>query len=241
MGAWITVWATAYSLFGDDASNFPSPWSVLATLADGLRGDFVRAGLASLGRIGIGFAAALALGTTLGVLLVAHRFFEWFLGPLVLGVQCLPSICWLPVAILWFGLSERAILFVVLMGSVGSVAIATRDGLKQIPSTYLRVAGTFGARPWQRLVWVMAPAALPAFVTGLKQGWSFAWRSLLAGELLYRVAGMGGLLTEARDLADYPRLFAVMLAIVGISVLVDRLAFQRLERAVRVRWGLQTA
>src|SRR6185503_18611702 len=134
--------------------------------------------------------------------------------PLILGVQCLPSICWLPVAILWFGLNEKAILFVVLMGSVGSITMAARDGLKQIPTTWLRVADTFGAGRWQRLAFVQLPAAVPVFITGLKQGWSFAWRSLLAGELLYRVVGVGGLLTEARDLADYPRMFAVMLLVV---------------------------
>jgi NitT/TauT family transport system permease protein len=241
VAAWILTWATVYELFGKDSLNFPSPWLVLETLWDGLRGDFPRAALASLARIGIGFGAALALGTLFGVLLASHRFFEWFFGPLVLGVQCLPSICWLPVAILWLGLSERAILFVVLMGSLGSIAIATRDGLRQVPATYLRVAGTFGASVWQRLLWVSIPAALPAFVTGLKQGWSFAWRSLLAGELIYRVVGVGGLLTEARDLADYPRMFAVMFVIVGISVLIERLVFRRLELLVRARWGLQAA
>ena len=181
---------------------------------------------------------ALVLGGTLGLLLACCRFCNWLIGPLVLGVQSLPSICWMPMAVLWFGINEKAILFVVLMGSLGSITMATRDGLRQVPVTYQRVASTFGASLRQRLLWVSLPAALPVFVSGLKQGWSFAWRSLLAGELLYGVAGMGGLLTMARDLADYARMFAAMLVIVGVSVLVDRAFFARLEQYVRTRWGL---
>ncbi len=236
---WTGLWALAFWLSGKEEWEFTPPWAVAKTLWAGLGdGTFVRGILASLGRIGYGFGLALVIGTVTGLLLVSNRFVEWLIGPLILGVQSLPSICWLPVGILWFGLNEKAILFVVLMGSVGSVAIATRDGLQQVPVTYQRVAGTFGASMLQRLLWVSIPAALPAFISGLKQGWSFAWRSLLAGELLYRVTGVGGLLTEARDLADYPKMFAVMILIVLVSVLVDKIIFTQLEDRVRMRWGL---
>ena len=155
----------------------------------------------------------------------------------MLGIQSLPSICWLPVSILWFGLNERAILFVVLMGSVGSITIATRDGLNQIPTTYRRVAGTFGASFWQRLFWVSVPAALPVFISGLKQGWSFAWRSLLAGELLQHVVGVGTMIQDSRDLGEYPKMFASMILILLVSVLVDKVVFTNLETRVRARWG----
>jgi NitT/TauT family transport system permease protein len=177
------------------------------------------------------------LGVGTGLLLVSSGFFNWLVGPLVLGVQSLPSICWMPLGILQFGLNEKAILFVVIMGSVGSISIALRDGLMQVPLTYQRVAGTFGANTAQRMLLVSMPAALPAFISGLKQGWSFAWRSLLAGELI-RGSGMGGLLNRSRDENDYPRMFAVMILIVVISVLVDKVLFSRLEERIRVRWGL---
>jgi NitT/TauT family transport system permease protein len=232
----------AFRLSGREAYQFAPPSDVLSALWSGVADwSFGDALCRSMLRIGIGFGVALVLGFTLGFLLVHNRTCNWLIGPLVLGVQSLPSICWMPVAVLWFGLTERAILFVVLMGSLGSITMATRDGLRQVPVTYQRVASTFGASLTQRLLWVSLPAALPVFISGLKQGWSFAWRSLLAGELLYSVAGkegMGGLLTMARDLADYARMFAAMIVIVCISVLVDRVIFNRLEQHVRLRWGL---
>ena len=193
---------------------------------------------ASLGRVALAFGFSIVVGTALGALMAASWLAAALLGPLVVGIQSLPSICWLPVAVLWFGLNERAILFVATMGSVPSIVVATRDGLLQIPLPYQRVASTFGATPWQRMLLVQVPAAVPSFLAGLKQGWSFAWRSLLAGELLYRSTSAGSLLTDARDLADYPRLFAVILLLMLVSVTVDRALFGALEARVRRRWEL---
>jgi len=236
---WLLLWEIAFRISGKEEYQFTPPLPVLKTLWEGIQnGTFLRGVWASLGRVLYGYVISLGIGIVLGMLLVSSRFFDWLLGPLVLGVQSLPSICWLPVAILSFGLGDTAILFVVIMGSVGSVAIATRDGLSQVPITYQRVASTFGASLPQRLLWVSIPAALPAFISGLKQGWSFSWRSLLAGELLSNTVGVGKLLTEARDLADYPKLFAMMILVVLISVLVDKVLFSRLEQRIRVRWGL---
>jgi NitT/TauT family transport system permease protein len=235
---WLLVWETAFRLSGKRDWEFPPPLQVVQAFWTGMTdGSFLYSLGASLGRVAYGFVLALGIGCTLGLLLSTSRFFQWLLGPLVLGIQSLPSICWLPVSILWFGLNEAAILFIVLMGSVGSITIATRDGLSQIPMTYRRVAGTFGASFWQRLFWVNVPAALPVFISGLKQGWSFAWRSLLAGELIRDVVGVGGLLTKARDLGEYARMFASMILILLVSVLVDKVVFSNLERRVRARWG----
>jgi NitT/TauT family transport system permease protein len=241
VAAWILIWATAFKISGQEPWKFTPPHWVLQTLWDGIwDGTFVWGILASLLRVAYGFALALLLGISIGLAQAYSRQVNWLIGPLVLGVQTLPSICWLPLAILWFGLNETAILFVVLMGSLGSIAMATRDGLMQVPVTYQRVASTFGASALQKLWFVSVPAALPVFVSGLKQGWSFAWRSLLAGELIFKVVGAGGLLTEARDLADYPRMFAVMILIVLVSILVDRVLFSQLEQAVRMRFGMAT-
>jgi NitT/TauT family transport system permease protein len=229
----------AFRLSGKEPWEFVPPGDAVKALWDGLvTKEFLVALRDSMWRILYGFALALVIGGTLGTSLAYSRHANWFFGPLVLGVQSLPSICWMPVAVLWFGLGEKAILFVVLMGSLGSITMATRDGLRQVPVTYHRVAGTFGASLTQHLLWVSLPAALPSFVSGLKQGWSFAWRSLLAGELLYSVAGVGALITQARDMADYPRMFAAMILIVCVSVAVDKFLFTRLEQHVRVRWGL---
>jgi NitT/TauT family transport system permease protein len=242
--ALIALWALIWEMacWRKDEFIFPRPWPVLLALKDGLLGgEFLRALGVSLWRLLTGYCFALALGVVLGLLLAYTRFFAWLLGPLVLGIQSLPSICWIPVAIIVFGLAPAAILFVIVMGSLGSIAMATVDGLRQVPVAYQRVAGTFGANFRQRLLWVDIPAALPMFISGLKQGWSFAWRSLLAGELICHGAGIGfgigGLLDEARNLADYTRVAALMIVLVCVSVLVDRFVFRRLEICVNQRCG----
>jgi NitT/TauT family transport system permease protein len=236
----MVLWEAAVKLFHGSYAAVP-PSQVLTEFVGGMAGAYWPPLLASLRRILLGYGMALVIGVTLGSMIASNRFCEWLFGMLVMGVQSLPSICWLPVAILWFGLNERAILFVVLMGSVGSITIATRDGLRGVPPIFHRVGDTFGASAWQKLLFVSLPAALPSVVSGMKQGWSFAWRSLMAGELLYHSRSLGSLLSDSRDLADYPRMYSVMLLVVLASVLVDRTVFTRLERSVRARWGLQTA
>lgn len=195
----------------------------------------------SLLRLGVAFGVAMALGTVLGILNGTVPMINRILGPVALGLQTLPSICWLPLAIIWFGLSERAILFVTLMGALLAITIAVSDGLQNIPPLTLRAARMMGARG-PRLYWeVMLPAAFPSIISGAKQGWAFAWRSLMAGELLSVSAGALGLgqtLMRARDLNDMSLVLAVMTVLICIGVIADRLVFTRLENSVRRRWGL---
>src|SRR5207244_7500542 len=156
----------------------------------------------SLRRVLTGYALSLALGVPLGVLLARCRWLEETLGSLVLGIQTLPSICWLPLALLWFGLNDSAILFVVIMGAFLSITIATESGVKNVPPLWLRAGRNMGAKGHRMLLEVIIPAALPSIIVGMKQGWSFAWRSLMAGELLYVSVGLGHLLTLGRELND---------------------------------------
>src|SRR5438270_12171181 len=135
-------------------------------------------------------------------------------GPLVVGLQALPSICWLPLALLWFGLSEKAIPFVVVMGSMLSITIATEGAVRAVPTLYIRAARTMGSRRLRLYTRVILPAALPGIVTGLKLGWTFAWRSLMAGELLYVAGGLGRLLTLRRALCGMARALSVVVRIV---------------------------
>jgi NitT/TauT family transport system permease protein len=167
-----------------------------------------------------------------------QRWLKETLGMLVMGLQALPSICWLPLALLWFGLNPEAILFVVVMGSVLAIAQATEDGVRNTPPIYLRAASNLGARGWQLYPYVVLPAALPSIITGMKLGWSFAWRSLLAGELLYALPGLGNLLLMGRELNDMAQVMAVMLVIILLGLVTDQLVFGSLERRVRDRWGL---
>ncbi|MER3438018.1 MAG: ABC transporter permease [Chloroflexota bacterium] len=189
-------------------------------------------------RMALGYGLSILLGLLIGVAMGSFAWVDETLGSLVLGLQSLPSVTWFPLAVLWFGLSESAIIFVVFMGSVCSIAISSRAGVRSIPPLLLRASRMFGGRPWQWLRLVILPAMLPSMVQGLKLGWSFAWRSLLAAELLYVNMSLGHLLSVGRDLNDVSQVIAIMLVIVAIGVAVDRILFGRIENLVRERWGL---
>ncbi len=206
--------------------------------ADGRLGA---AALRSLGRLAQGYGASAALGVPLGIALARSLLVRRALRPLVMGLQALPSICWLPLAVLWFGLSEVAILFVVVMGSLLAIAIATEDGVAAVDPVLLRAAGTLGIRGPRFHLGVLLPAALPGILTGLKLGWSFAWRALMAGELLFVAGGLGQLLAQGRELLDPAQVMATMASIVAIGVAVDQVIFRTLELRVRRRWGLAEA
>lgn len=221
---------------------FPSPLQVFQAIRAGFSDTTYLLGVGiSLRRIAVGYGLSLVAGTLLGFLLARSRLLDETVGSLILGLQTLPSICWLPLALIWFGLNEAAILFVVVAGSLLSITIATDHGIKHVPPLLLRAAQTMGARGVRMVVAVVLPAALPAIIGGMKQGWSFAWRSLMAGELLFVSLGLGHLLSMGRELNDMSQVIAVMLLIVGIGLLVDRLIFAGLERSVRERWGLHQA
>jgi NitT/TauT family transport system permease protein len=220
----------------------PGPFEVLAALVAGVRsGLFVHGAVVSLSRIAVGFGVSLVLGVGLGVLLGRVRVLDDTVGSLVLGLQALPSVCWLPLALLWFGLNDRAIVFVVIMGALFSITLGVDAGVKNTPPTYLQAGRNLGASGLGLYTQVILPAAKPAILAGVKQGWSFAWRSLMAAELLYYSLSLGNLLQAGRDLNDASRVMAVMLVIVTIGVTIDRLVFAPAERRVRARWGLLPA
>ncbi|GAB4202525.1 MAG: ABC transporter permease [Roseiflexaceae bacterium] len=217
----------------------PGPLAVLSALVSGIeKGLFLTGAFVSLRRIVIGYAISLVLGLVLGLLIGRIRILDETVGSLVLGLQALPSVCWLPLAVLWMGLSERAIVFVVVMGALFSITLGVEAGVKNTPPLYLRAARTLGARGLALYTQVIMPAALPSIITGLKQGWSFAWRSLMAGELLFFTLSLGNLLQTGRDLNDAAQVMAVMVMIIAIGVTIDALVFGPLERRVRSRWGL---
>ena len=195
----------------------------------------------SLRRLAEGYALSAAIGVPLGMLMARAPWVRVTLKPLVLGLQALPSICWLPLALLWFGLSEQAIVFVVVMGSLLAVAISTEDGVAAIDPLLLRASGVLGIRGARFYAGVLVPGALPGIITGLKLGWSFAWRALMAGELLFAAGGLGQLLQQGRELRDVAQVVGVMLAIVAVGSVVDQVLFRLVEVRVRRRWGLVEA
>lgn len=194
----------------------------------------------TLSRLFIGYAIGLIVGIPLGFLSAQYRFFHDTIGLLALGLQTLPSVCWVPVAVLWFGQTELALLFVVVMGSLWSLIIATEGGVHTTPPIYMRSALTMGSNGIHMLVHVILPASLPHLVGGMKQGWAFAWRSLMAAEIFVTILtgfGLGQLLHYGRDLNAMEQVFGVMLVIVLIGLLVDRTIFHPWEAFLRYRWG----
>jgi NitT/TauT family transport system permease protein len=220
---------------------FPSFSDVLASFWTGFfspTGTLDQATYESLRRLAVGYGLSVVVGIPLGLVWGRSVILQDTVGPLILGLQALPSISWLPIALLWFGLSEGAILFVVFMGAVWSIAIATRDGTSNIPAVYLRAARNLGAKGVFLHLKVLIPASLPPILSGMKLGWSFAWRSLMAGELLYYGIGLGQQLAQGRELNDMSLVVAVMLIIIFIGLVVDKWVFRPLEKAVRRQFNL---
>jgi len=238
-GLLIALWAVLYAARVWSPLLFPSPADVWAALVDGFStGAFPAAITASLRRVLIGYTIAVALGLTVGAAMARWRTVQETLGTLVLGMQTLPSICWLPLAVLWFGIGDNGVILVVVLGSLFAMTESSYAGFANLPPLYRRAALTMGARQRDLLVRVAVPAALPGLITGLKLSWSFAWRSLLAGELVYQSVGLGQLLLRGRDLVDMAAVVAVMVVIVAIGLLVNSIIFAPLEARVRRRWGV---
>lgn len=239
--ALLGLWQLLYSLHIWSPYLLPSPhevWDSLRQYTD--NGLIQKAVRGSMERLLIGYVISIFLGLVVGMACGSNKYADETMGSLVLGLQSLPSITWLPLAILWFGLNQQAIIFVVVMGSVGAIAISARAGVQAIPPLYRRAAATMGANRYQTIRYVLLPAMVPSMAQGLKLGWSFAWRSLMAAELLFVIPGLGHLLNVGRDLNNMSIVLAIMFVIVALGLATDRLIFARMESWVQERWGLGT-
>ncbi len=219
----------------------PSPLSVVEYIVGAVRdGTLWHATLVTLRRLVAGYLLGVVVGVPLGLLTARFKFCEDTLGIIALGLQTLPSICWVPLAMLWFGQTETAMLFVVIMGTVWSVVIATDNGIRNVPPIYARAAQTMGSNRWHTWVKVKLPASLPFVVSGMKQGWAFAWRSLMAAEVYVTILtgfGLGHLLHYGRELHAMDQVIAIMLMIILIGLLADKVLFSPWERFLHRRWG----
>jgi NitT/TauT family transport system permease protein len=240
--ALVLAWEAASRLGLWRAWVFPSPSAIGRSFWSGVvDGSIPRAVAVSMRRLVVGYLISLAGGIGLGLALARSRALRESVGTIVTGLQALPSICWLPLALLWFGLTETAILFVVVAGSLLSITVATESGVSNVPPLYTRAARTMGARGATLYLRVILPAALPAILSGMRLGWTFAWRSLMAGELLFVSGGLGQLLAMGRELGDMARVMAVMGAIVTLGLVTEVAVFQRLDARVREVWGTDRA
>lgn len=190
-----------------------------------------KAVLASLWRILQGFIISVILGTLLGLCMVAVPFFGRNIKPLILGLQTLPSICWVSFAILWYGLSQNAVIFVIVIGSMFSVAMSVRSCIENVNPLYIRAARTMGVEGRKLYTWVIFPASFPGFLTGLRQAWSFAWRALMSAEMMISMAGLGQALDSARNIRnDINEVMVIMVLIIILGTVIDTGIFQQIEK-----------
>ena len=235
----VGLWQSLASLKLWPRHLFPTPYGVFQSLRAGFSDHAFYIGIAvSMERVLLGYVLSAILGIALAVLLTYNEFLHETVGRLAIGLQSMPSVCWLPLALLWFGISEKAILFVVVIGSVLSISMALEAGLRSVPEIYAMAGRNLGARGIQLFLCVLLPASLPHLVSGLKQGWIFAWRGLLAGEMLFASLGLGQLLMMGRNSNDVRQVIAVMILVIGIGYAVDAFVFRAVERSLRRTWGL---
>jgi len=246
IGVVLAVWQAVAWLRLQPSYVIPPPGDVWSAFSDQFgQGHITEAIATSMRRAAEGFALSIAIGTPLGILLARVRLVRVAIGSVVAGLQSLPSVTWVPVGIVWFGLGETTILFVVVMGAVPSIAQGTMSAIDQVPPLLVRVGRVLGARQLTLLRHVVVPAALPGYIGGLKQAWSFSWRSLMAAELITFSPdlglGLGQLLDSGRQLSDMTLVLMSVLVILAVGIAVDGLVFGPIERGVRRRRGLEAA
>ena len=219
----------------------PGPATVFADLKDlVVTGDFWDGVRLTMVRAVTGFALAVLIGTVLGAAVSRFAPLRAAIGSLITGLQTMPSIMWFPLAILLFQISESAILFVVVIGAAPSVANGLISGIDYVPRTWLRVGQVLGMNGVAKYRHLILPASLPSFISGLKQGWAFSWRSLMAGELLVIVPGalsIGVRMQQARDLTEASLVIGYIIVVLIIGILID-LVFKTADTSLRKRWGL---
>ncbi|MEP7060210.1 MAG: ABC transporter permease [Actinomycetota bacterium] len=238
MASLILIWAVLAALTSTNSIPWPADaWRALwHGVADG---SLSTAAGKTLVRLAFGFGVSILIGTALGFALALNEFARRAVRPLVVALQITPFIAWLPLAVIWFGATERAVVFVTIMGAFPSMTLATIQAFRQVPPLYSRAGRTMGASGWTLYRNVLFPAALPGYMAGLQQAWGFAWKALMAAELIVAAVGsngLGNLLDQAGR--NVPVIVATVAVIALIGVAVDYLVFGLLDRRVRGKRGL---
>ncbi|MHA7956820.1 ABC transporter permease [Streptomyces sp. L500] len=241
----LVVWKLLVLAGVTDDYKLPDPsavWGALRRLW--LEGTLFGIVWTSVSRGLLGFLAALAIGTPLGLLVARVPLIRAALGPVLSGLQSLPSVAWVPAAVIWLGITDSAMYAVILLGAVPSIANGLVSGIDQVPPLYLRAGRTMGATGARGAWHVLLPAALPGYLAGLKQGWAFSWRSLMAAELIASSPdlglGLGQYLENARTDSDMPGVLLGIVLILFVGIAIDLIVFSPLERRVLRSRGLAT-
>ncbi|KEG39247.1 ABC transporter permease [Streptomyces griseorubens] len=227
----------------DDPTKLPAPADVWAVLEKAwLQGELLGYIWTSVSRGLLGFCLALLIATPLGLLLARVKLIRAAIGPVLSGLQSLPSVAWVPPAVIWLGLNNQMMYAVILLGAVPSIANGLLSGVDQVPPLFQRAGRTLGATGLKGTWHITLPAALPGYVAGLKQGWAFSWRSLMAAEIIASFpdlgVGLGQLLENGRNASDMAMVFEAILLILTVGIAIDLLIFSPLERRVLRTRGL---
>ncbi|MFC9817438.1 ABC transporter permease [Streptomyces virginiae] len=239
----LAVWQLLVSLGVTEENKLPPLTAVWDSLSDmWIKGTLLEVIWTSVSRGLLGFLLALAIGTPLGLLVARVKFVRAAIGPILQGLQSLPSVAWVPPAVLWFGLNDAMMFTVILLGAVPSIANGLVSGIDQVPPLFLRAGRTLGATGLKGVWHVVVPASLPGYLAGLKQGWAFSWRSLMAAEIIASSPdlglGLGQLLENGRNNIDLPGVFLAIILILVVGIAIDLLIFSPVERYVLRSRGL---
>ncbi len=241
-GGLLLLWEFVFRLQLWTPTMFPGPVGVADALFTGLKeGTLVLATLNSMKRLLLGFVIAVIIGTLIGVMLAKYKWADETIGSLVIALQSIPSIVWLPLAMVWFHFSEKAIIFVVILGGMWSMIMNMRMGFKNVQPILIKAAKTMGSTGFDLFRRVMIPASIPYAITGMRLSWAFAWRALMAGELIGPGPGLGYMLIFSRDMGNMNLVVALMVIIAVIGAIMDYVVFQPLEKKVLTRWGFEKA
>jgi NitT/TauT family transport system permease protein len=235
----VAIWQLVFIIHIAPPQVLPSPIDIGKVLTQGIANGSLLFGIAtSMWRLIVGLAIAIVSGMTLGILMAKIDAVNNTIGSLVLGLQSIPSVAWVPLAFLWFGKTDAGVIFVTVAGALFAIAINTHSGIKNVPPTYIAAGKNMGANGIQLVTHVMIPAAFPYLISGFKQGWAYAWRGVIAAEIIFSVIGLGSLINMGKQANDISQVIAVLVVIMAIGILVDGFVFKRLEQNVMARWGI---
>jgi NitT/TauT family transport system permease protein len=240
----IVIWEIIYRLniqHGMWGTRFPGPIPSFQQLYLGFFGEhklLLFAVITSMKRLVVGFLLAIFIGTLIGMWLARSKWADETVGSLIIALQSIPSIVWLPLAMMWFGRNDAAIIFIIVIGGTWSMALNTRMGFKNVQPILLKAGQTMGYNGYQLFTKITFPASIPYALTGARLSWAFNWRALIAAELL-ATGGLGSTLLLANDFFNMELVIAIMIVISVIGIIMDQVVFQRIEKKIMTRWGLE--
>ncbi|MGI0093281.1 MAG: ABC transporter permease [Nitrosotalea sp.] len=235
----VVIWQVIFMIHVIPSQALPSPLQVGKLLfKEAVDGSLLYAIGTSMWRLVVGLIIAIVGGLILGIFMAKIEVVNQTIGSLMLGLQSIPSVAWVPLALLWFGPTDAGTIFVVVAGALFAISINTHSGIKNIPPTYIAAGRNMGASGLQLITNVMIPAALPYLISGFKQGWAYAWRGVIAAEIIFSIAGLGFLLNLGKHDNDISQVTGILIIIMMIGILVDGFVFKKLEAKILARWGL---